>query len=115
MFPEPTRSFLIYVSGPITQTEKNPSIITNRRKLNRASLRLFCAGYSVYCPLTTWFIDPGMYGDAWQQIMEMDFVILKRCNGIYMVHGWKHSRGAVLEHDYACELKIPIVYEGEPT
>jgi hypothetical protein len=115
MFGEPSRSKLIYVSGAITPTEANPSIKTNIRLLHLASQRLFTAGFSVYCPAVDWFKDPETYGEAWQAIMEMDFVIIKRCDGIYMLQNWKASRGAVLEHDYACELKLPIFYQGDPT
>jgi hypothetical protein len=114
MFGEPSREKLIYVSGAITPTKENPHIKTNIRLLHLASIRLFTAGFSVYCPAVAWFHDPGMYGEAWQAIMEMDFVILKRCDGIYMVHNWKDSRGAVLEHDYACGLKLPVVHELDP-
>lgn len=114
MFGEPSREKLIYVSGAITPTKENPHIKTNIRLLHLASVRLFMAGFSVYCPAVAWFHDPGAYGEAWQVIMEMDFVILKRCNGVYMLSNWKDSRGSVLEHDYALELKLPVFYQGEP-
>lgn len=111
VLPTPSRSVLIYVSGPITATEKRPDIKHNISRMNEVSLSLFLKGYSVICPVTTWFTDPGKYGKEWSDIMEVDLEILSRCDIMYMVRGWKDSKGSVIEWQYAQRQKIQIAYE----
>jgi len=111
MFPTPSRRHLIYVSGAITPTEENPSGEENALRLYAASNSLFDMGYSVYCPKVAWFHDPGRYSGAWEAIMEMDYEIIRRCDGLYMLKNWKESRGAELEHQLALCLGKPIMYQ----
>ena len=35
------------------------------------------------------------------------------CDQIYMLEGWKASRGANIEHDLALNLSMPRTYEDE--
>lgn len=38
---------------------------------------------------------------------------LLQCKAIYMLQGWKDSKGARIEHYIATEIGIPITYEIE--
>lgn len=46
-----------------------------------------------------------------EQYMDIDLAIVRSCDAIYMLKGWKLSKGAFLEHAYAEYLGIEIIYQ----
>ena len=40
--------------------------------------------------------------------MRRDIAALMDCDGIMMLPGWEKSRGALIEHWVALELKMPV-------
>lgn len=46
---------------------------------------------------------------TWEDYIDMDLAILKKCNCIYMLNGWQNSRGACIEKEYADRHGIPEV------
>ncbi|MDR0878960.1 MAG: DUF4406 domain-containing protein [Treponema sp.] len=53
-------------------------------------------------------------GSPWHVYMRACIEKLARCDGIGLLQGWERSRGALLEHELACTLKIPVVYVEAP-
>ena len=50
---------------------------------------------------------------TYQQYMKMSLCMLEMCDTIYMLKGWKDSKGARLEHEYAKANNYVIIYEEE--
>ena len=48
---------------------------------------------------------------TYEQIMNLDLAVLEDCCAIYMIDGWTASRGATIEHKFAKEHGIEIVYQ----
>lgn len=45
--------------------------------------------------------------------MKTDIQALVECHQIYMLHDWRSSKGATLEHLIATQLKLKIIYQTE--
>ena len=115
-----SRKTLLYISGPITPTEKYPDINANLKRLCDKAFELFLHGYSVYCPAQLWIdqnkqvmavMSKNHYGKLYEDVMEMDMEIIRRCDALYLLKGFQHSKGAVREHNHAQLLGKPIYYE----
>jgi len=48
---------------------------------------------------------------TWKESLKRDLKILNYCNAIFMIKGWKDSKGATLEHWYAKRRGLLIIYE----
>lgn len=97
---------LIYIAGPIdapTAWDREQNI----RTAEHIALMLMKMGAAVYCPHTQCrFYDGEM---PWENWLQIDLEILKRCDAIFMIHDWKKSKGACLEHEKATEWGMPIL------
>ena len=96
---------LIYVAGKYTgNVDKN---IADARKV---AIALWEKGHAVICPHLN---SANMEDDCkatWQDYLDGDLNIISRCDALVMVYNWRDSKGAMLEHDYATSLNIPIYY-----
>ena len=52
-------------------------------------------------------------GLTYDDYMREDIKLLMDCAGIWMIRGWKESKGAVIEHDLAKALHLAIGYEND--
>lgn len=52
-------------------------------------------------------------GSSWEDYMKICIKELIDCDIIYMLNDWRRSKGAILEHEIASQLKIKIIYQGE--
>ena len=95
----------IYISGKISGTD-----LTETRKrfaaVAEATKRL---GYEPVNPLENGLSEH----DTWKAHMLKDIADLLQCKAIYMLQGWKESKGARIEHYIATEIGLPIMYEVE--
>lgn len=48
---------------------------------------------------------------AWEEYMKMSMCMLEMCNAIYMLKGWKDSKGARLEYEFAKLKNYKIFFE----
>ena len=106
-----SRNILIYVSGPITPTERFPDLKANRQRILDKSKELFDRGYSVYCPVTAWEADTDGYDEHYENLLAMDKEIVKRCDTLYLLQGREHSKGACKENAWATEYGLLILHE----
>lgn len=62
-------------------------------------------GFAPICPHTN-IQQIGRLG--YEDIMAVDFVLLRLCQGIFMLPGWEKSPGAVREREFAHLAGIPV-------
>jgi len=93
----------IYVSGPMTGYEAY-----NFPAFDAKSEELEAEGWDVENPAEKGEVD----GWDWADYLRYDIRKLMDCDAIYMLKGWRSSRGADLEHAIAKALGFTIFYEG---
>lgn len=93
----------IYIAGKIT----GEPIYDCVRKFEDAGVELMF-DYDLVIPL---FLDGIHFGIEHHKAIEICLEALKECDVIYMMKDWKESKGAKMEHDFAIENGIEIIYE----
>ncbi len=93
---------IIYISGPISGDVEN-----NRCKFNDAAEELTFAGYTVLNPA---MLPSGLTELQYMQICQP---MLMCADIIYLLPGWKSSKGALAEFALAQKLDIRIVTDIE--
>ena len=94
----------IYVAGPMTGRPE-----FNYPAFNAVAAELRAAGHHVENPAE----NPDPACKSWAGYMRMAIAQLVTCDAIYLLHGWRVSRGARIEHDLACALGIARQFQPE--
>lgn len=96
----------IYISGKISGLEKEEYM----EHFDNAERELKEAGYEP--------INPAKYNDmlpkslTWEEYMGIDLTLLLRlCDGIYMLNNWELSKGAKIERDLAITSGKTVMYQ----
>lgn len=93
----------IYISGKITgdpnYKEKFEQVENTLEELNWVS--------RIVNPAKLDLID----GGTWEDYMKRDIPLLTICDAIFMMKGWRRSKGARLERYIAKKLGLLIIYE----
>lgn len=92
----------VYVSGPMTGLPEY-----NYPAFNRAAQWLRDAGYDVENPAE----NPAPPCGTWVGYMRLAVAQVARCDALYLLDGWQHSRGAWVEVSLARELELLIDYD----
>lgn len=101
---------LIYIAGPYS-SKTSAGVQENIHRAWRVALMLMKAGYATHCPhLNTLRMDGEL---EYEDFMDIDFEVISRCDGIFLVEGWHHSPGTLREIAFAKERDIPV-YEDLP-
>jgi hypothetical protein len=101
---------VIYICGPIsadTQFDEYNNLYAGSsvaRKLSRKGIPTISP--HAYSQNVT-------YGLGWKQCLGLDISLLKKCNALFAMPGWKGSRGCRLEVGYAQSKGIPVFYKEE--
>jgi len=108
MLPRPSRSIVLYIAGPFTaghgRTEEE-----NITAAKKVAEKYFKMGYTTITPhVNTWHME----GCKYQDYLDADFEVIRRCDAIVMMKNWRESGGATQEHNLALERYIPIHYDG---
>lgn len=90
----------VYISGPMTGL---PDL--NRPAFTDAEQVLKLCGYEVLNPANV-TAPPDA---TWEQYMRLDIPMLMHADAIYLLGGWERSRGARIEFNLACELKMRVI------
>lgn len=93
----------VYISGPITGTHDYMKRFTD------AEVKLLGMGYEVINPA---FINSHLPKSfTHDEYMKVCIAMLECCDTIYMLHGWRNSKGAKIEAEYALFNNIKILSE----
>jgi hypothetical protein len=101
IYPDRSPAAKVYISGSIT---KDPDY---REHFRAAEEKLRALGMKVFNP-AKFEADPDK---TWEDYMRKDIAELTRCRAIYLLKGWKKSRGARLEYKIAQALGYMIIKE----
>lgn len=94
----------VYISGPITGTDDY------MERFKKAEEYLRQKGFEVINPAK---VNGQMPELKWDEYMQMSMTMLRMAEMIFMLKGWKNSKGACLEHDVATNISIHTIYEKE--
>jgi hypothetical protein len=94
----------VYISGPITGYKNN-----NKESFTNAEYRLKQKGYEVINPLDVCASLPS--DTIYTEYMRFDIRALTFCDSIYMLKGWKKSKGANIELTVAQVIGLKVLYE----
>ncbi len=96
---------LVFLSG-----KYSGDIDENIQTARNAAIKLWEKGYAVFCPhLNTAHFEIDCMCE-YNDYLNGDLEILKRCDEIHMLPGWEKSTGAKIEHDFALKNDIVIKY-----
>ncbi|WP_313073260.1 DUF4406 domain-containing protein [Melaminivora sp.] len=92
----------VYIAGPMTGLPES-----NYPAFHAAAAHLRARGFNVENPA-----ENGLpaCGGTWLGWMRLAVAQLARCDAIYLLPGWKESRGAQVEHQLARGLGLWVMY-----
>jgi hypothetical protein len=109
---------LVYVSGPYsagiptlkTLGGGENTVHQNINVARQHAIKIWNRGDAALCPhLNTAHFEYDC--DAtYEQYIEGDLLMVERCDVIYMLPNWKHSQGAIREHQLAVDIGKEIEY-----
>lgn len=94
----------VYISGKITGTDDY------EERFAKAEKKLSREGFIPVNPLDI-PVNCNNGKPSWSDYMREDIKRLVDCDIIYMMKGWKESKGARLEHHIATVLGMGVFYE----
>lgn len=98
----------IYISGPISGRPKEEYLA----HFAEAAASLHTQGFKPVNPTTMFGIFQPIFNRVpYKYQVLIDCLALARCQRIYLLSGWSHSRGARLERTIAAWLDIPASNE----
>lgn len=92
----------IYVAGKITGMEQEA-----KARFDLAEAILTEKGFEVVNPMSL----PHDHDLHWHNYMKECIQALCKCDAIYMLNNWIHSRGARIEQNLAVEMNLEIIYQ----
>jgi len=93
----------IYLSGAITGTKDY------MERFQAMEEKLTQDGYIVFNPAAVNSMMPE--GTTYEEYMRVSLTLLDMCDAIYMMDGWRDSKGANREYGYALAKDMTIVEE----
>lgn len=95
----------IYISGPMTG---KPLFNRHAFVAAESDLRQRSPDAVIHNPAYLSHDEP-----TWENFMRLALAELLKCEAIYMLKGWRESRGATLELTIAHALGMRVIYECE--
>jgi nucleoside 2-deoxyribosyltransferase len=103
------KKWIAYVAGPY-RDETIYGKIRNIRHAEEISLMLWSYGFVAICPHKNAEHFEGAYDMDDQVFLDGDIEILKRCDFMVVVPGWRTSPGTQREIGVANAHRIPVLY-----
>lgn len=95
-----------YIAGPMSGYPE-----FNYPAFGNAKAELEAEAIKVVSPHTIPWPDQPIEGEElWQVMMREALQLLLGCNGMILLKGWAGSKGALLEHQIAASLKMPLYF-----
>jgi len=92
---------LIYIAGAVTGTTDY---------IERFEDAAYQAVLLKYLPINPIEL-PHNHDKSWESYMKETIIAMMRCEAIFMMKGWRQSKGATIEHHLAKKLNYTIIYE----
>lgn len=90
----------IYIAGPMTGLPE-----FNKPAFNAKAEELRKEGFIVLNPAV---LPEGL---EHHEYMDICLPMVQVADAIYMLFGWENSKGATMEHEYAFDIELPIIYQ----
>jgi len=105
---------LIYISGPIS-ADNIHDIYANLRRFFRWEALLLQKGYSPINPAADFFalmmMGETKNAEEWyERLLGKDEPLVKRSDALLMLKGWRNSKGALREYDWAKDALVPVFF-----
>ena len=101
---------VIYVAGAF----RGKNYWEQHRNILRAEIATFSLLSNGFAPLCPHKITEHFQGAHTDELfLNVCKAWLKKCDCIFMMCGWRDSKGSVDEHELAIKMGIPIYYEEE--
>ncbi len=98
---------VIYIAGKYTASNEKGKK-KNIKDAETVSKQVWKRGMAAICPhLNTKNWDKLIDAD---EFLEGYFSIVKKCDAVLMLNGWKYSEGAKAEHWLATTYNVPVFY-----
>jgi hypothetical protein len=104
---------IIYLAGPY-RAETEYLVSKNIAAAREIAVELWGSGFVVICPHLNTAMFGGALGlpdDVW---LVGDLVIVRRCDLLVVLPGWRFSNGTKKEIEVAREIGIPVYYWENP-
>lgn len=104
----------IYIAGPY-RDKTEAGIQKNIKLAEAAAAEVFHAGHIPIVPHIIGFSlscdkrNTSHSQEYW--IKELCLPMLSRCDAIYVIGNWKHSKGVIREMEYAIQNDIPVFFQ----
>ena len=98
---------VVYIAGPFTG-KTAWDVEQNVRRAEILALEVARLGAMPLCPHTNTRFFYGQCDEEFWYAGTME--LLCRCDAVFMVPGWEHSKGATTERACAIELGIPVFH-----
>ena len=95
------RDWLLYTAGPIT-ANCDGTMAEHVERAKGIAVRLRREGWSVVCPHLN---SAEIAGFTLDDYLREDFTILRRCDALVLLPGWRNSQGAIREVEFASRLR----------
>jgi hypothetical protein len=105
---------IIYVSGKYSNGgTENETREKNIALAKKHSIDLWNMGAAVICPHTNTalFETDKRFKSTFHTLLDGDLAMLNYVDAMYLLPNWKTSAGAIIEFDYANEIKLPILLD----
>lgn len=93
----------VYISGPITKDKGY------YRKFLNAEIQLKKAGHEVVNPARLGKLMPKTFTTT--DYLDVELPIIKKCDAVFFLKGWKESYGARKEYEYALKQEVKLIFE----
>lgn len=103
---EPSRSILVYVASRYTSKTRHQRESFMARA-EATGIAIYNAGYSILIPTKNTY-DFEHYDPDPENWIEMDLVLLGRCDILCLPYDWRESNGCRTEYQYARSVVLPI-------
>ena len=100
-----TDKIRVYISGKITGTDDYIE------RFEVVEHKLIEQGYETCNPAQMLSLLPT--STTHKEYMVVSYALMDICDAIYLMNGWRDSKGAVMEYDYAIEKGLIIMEEEE--
>ena len=104
---------VIYIAGRFSDggTLNKEECWKNRNVMRYFSIRFMKKGWAVICPIENaeWAYEDGII--TYQDTIESDLAIINKCDAIFFCPGWEQGKGTKIEHQFATDNNIAILYD----